>query len=152
VAACLDWNNNYGDDEDKCVLFHCGPVPQSMMTAKGNVTGHAILDNAPGITCSYGCNVGRIKPTDFTFSSMMTDSGKLKFYMGEGRFTNDPIPEVFFGCAGVAEIPQLQHVLLHVVKNGHRHHVSVTPGKVSAAVEEALTYYLGYEAVDLRVA
>ena len=27
-AACLDWNNNYGDDDDKCILFHCGPVPQ----------------------------------------------------------------------------------------------------------------------------
>ena len=26
-AACLDWNNNYGDDDDKCILFHCGPVP-----------------------------------------------------------------------------------------------------------------------------
>ena len=25
--TCLDWNNNYGDDEDKCILFHCGPVP-----------------------------------------------------------------------------------------------------------------------------
>ncbi|MCL5103161.1 MAG: hypothetical protein M1133_03475 [Armatimonadetes bacterium] len=152
VAACLDWNNNYSDDEDKCILFHCGPVPQSMMTATGTVTGHAILDNAPGITCSFGCNVGRIKPTDFTFSSMMTESGKLKFYLGQGRFTNDPIPESFFGCAGVAEIPQLQDVLLHVVRNGHRHHVSVTPGKVAVAVQDALADYLGFEVENLATA
>ena len=26
-AAIVDWNNNYGDDEDKCVLFHCGNWP-----------------------------------------------------------------------------------------------------------------------------
>ena len=23
-SALVDWNNNYGDDPDKCVLFHCG--------------------------------------------------------------------------------------------------------------------------------
>ena len=27
-ATCLDWNNNYGSDPDKVILFHCGPVPQ----------------------------------------------------------------------------------------------------------------------------
>ncbi|HPP74373.1 MAG TPA: hypothetical protein PLU88_04525 [Armatimonadota bacterium] len=145
VSACLDWNNNYGDDEDKCILFHCGPVPQDMMTEKGLVTGHAILDNAPGIACSYGCNTGRIKPGDFTFSSMMTDAGKLKWYVGEGAFTTDPIPAEFFGCAGVAEIPNLQDVLLFAGRNGHRHHVSVTPGKVTAALSEALGYYLGHQ-------
>ena len=40
-----------------------------------------------------------------TFGSMLTEDGKLKFYLGEGRFTDDPIPDDFFGCAGVAEIP-----------------------------------------------
>ena len=37
-TACLDWNNNYGDDENKVILFHCGPVAQSLMEAKGTVT------------------------------------------------------------------------------------------------------------------
>ena len=145
VATCLDWNNNYGDDDDKCILFHCGPVPQAMMAKQGVVTGHAILDNAPGIASSWGCNVGRIKPSPFTFSSMMTDSGWLRFYAGEGKFTSDPIPDDFFGCAGVAEIDQLQDVLLHVGRNGHRHHVSATPGLVAAPVCEALENYLGFE-------
>ena len=145
VAACLDWNNNYGDDEDKCILFHCGPVPQSMMTGKGCVVGHAILDNAPGIKSSYGCNVGRIKPTPFTFSSMLTADGDLHFYIGEGEFTSDPIPEDFFGCAGVAQIDDLQDVLLSIGMQGHRHHTSVTPGLVGAAVCEALEYYLGFD-------
>jgi L-fucose isomerase-like protein len=145
VASCLDWNNNYEDDDDKCILFHCGPVPQSMMTAKGRVTGHSILDNAPGITSSFGCNVGRIKASPFTFSSMMTDSGDLKFYIGEGEFTADPIPDDYFGCAGVAEIEDLQDVLLHVGREGHRHHVSVTPSHVALPVHEALEYYLGFD-------
>lgn len=145
VAACLDWNNNYGDDDNKCILFHCGPVPQAMMVKKGVVTGHAIIENAPDIACSYGCNAGRIKPMPFTFSSMMTDCGVLKFYIGDGQFTKDPIPDNFFGCAGVAEISDLQDVLLHIGYEGHRHHVSVTPSDVVEPVREALEYYLGYD-------
>ncbi len=143
--ACLDWNNNYGDEEEKCILFHCGPVPRSMMSAAGTIQEHAIIANAVGDGCSYGCNVGRIKPMPFTFASMMTEYGSLKFYLGEGDFTSDPIPDDFFGCAGVAEIDGLQDVLLHVGMNGHRHHVSVTQGHVAEPLCEALESYLGCE-------
>lgn len=146
VPACLDWNNNYADNENKCILFHCGPVPRSMMAAAGTVQRHAILEGAIEKGCSFGCNVGRIKPTPFTFSSMMTEYGCLRFYVGEGKFTADRIADDFFGCAGVAEIDGLQDVLLHVGKNGHRHHVSVTPGHVMAPLREALESYLGFEA------
>jgi len=144
-ATCLDWNNNYGDDDDKCILFHCGPVPASMMTAKGHVTDHAILANAVGPGQSYGPDQGRIAPSDFTFSSMRTEAGTLQFYLGEGVFTGEEIPAEFFGCAGVARIEGLQDVLLHVGRNGHRHHVSVTNGRVLEPVREALEYYLGFD-------
>ncbi len=144
-AACLDWNNNYGDDENKCILFHCGPVPMSLMTGKGKITEHAILANAVGKGCSIGCNVGRIAPTPFTFSSLTTQNGRLNIYVGEGEFTNDPIPADFFGCAGVAKIDKLQDVLLHIGRLGHRHHVSVSVGKVTQPVAEAFEYYLGYD-------
>ncbi|NWG14126.1 MAG: hypothetical protein HXY20_11390 [Acidobacteria bacterium] len=145
VATCLDWNNNYGEDDDKCILFHCGPVPQRLMTRRGRVTDHAILANAVGHGCSYGCNTGRIRAEQITFSSMITESGNLKFYLGEGEFTKDPIPADYFGCAGVARIPRLQDVLQTVGYAGHRHHVSVTPGHVAAPVYEAFVKYLGYE-------
>jgi L-fucose isomerase-like protein len=143
VSTCLDWNNNYGDEENKCILFHCGPVPRSMMTGKGTVTGHAILENAVGKGCSYGCCVGRIAPTPFTFGDLMTENGRLKFYLGQGQFTGEPIPEEYFGCAGVAEIEDLQDALLAIGSEGHRHHVGVTPGHVIAPLSEALTKYLG---------
>ena len=144
-ATCLDWNNNYADEDDKCILFHCGPVPPSLMTQQGQIEDHAILANAVGKGCSYGCNVGRIAPGEITFGSMVTEAGALRFYLGEGQFTGDAIPPDFFGCAGVAQIEQLQKVLLHVGKNGYRHHVSVTPGLHAPAVHEALTGYLGFE-------
>jgi len=144
-TTCLDWNNNYGDDEDKCILFHCGSVPQDMMQNKGQITDHAILANAVGKGCSFGCNTGRIAPTPFTFGSLLTDSGKLKFYLGQARFTDDPIPAEFFGCAGVAQFEGLQDILQSVGYMGHRHHVSVSPGSVVEPVQEAFEKYLGYK-------
>ncbi len=146
---CLDWNNNYGDELDKCILFHCGPIAQSLMTAKGQVVDHAILANAVGANCSFGCNVGRIRPMDFTFGSMLTDEGKLNFYLGEGQFTKDVIPADFFGCAGVAQIPHLQDALQTIGYLGHRHHTSAAPGHVAAPVLEAFAKYLGYEVTML---
>jgi L-fucose isomerase-like protein len=103
------------------------------------------LANAVGVGNGYGCNVGRIKPMDFTFGSLMTDEGRVKMFLGEGRFTADPIPANFFGVAGVAEVPNLQDVLLHVGIHGHRHHVSITPSHVQTAVQQALEHYLNFE-------
>lgn len=148
-SACLDWNNNYGDDDDKCILFHCGPVPASLMAGQGRITPHAILANITSEACTYGCNVGRIAEGPFSFGSMMTWDGHPRFYLGNGRFTADPIPEDFFGCAGVAHIDRLQDVLLHVTERGFRHHVSVTPGDVVAPVREALEKYMGLEVAVL---
>ena len=144
-SGLLDWNNNYGDEDDKCILFHCGPMPTSLMDGKGHVTDHSILMNAVGAGNSYGCNVGRIKSMDFTFGSLMTDEGKVKLYLGEGNITHDPIPANFFGVAGVAKIPNLQDVLLFIGASGHRHHVSITPGRVQTALVEALGHYLNFE-------
>lgn len=149
VPCCLDWNNNYGDDENKCILFHCGPVPQAMMTQKGRIADHAILESAVGKGCSYGCNVGRISPTPFTYGNLLTVEGRLRFYLGEARFTDDPLPGDFFGCAGVAAFDDLQEVLLAIGRQGHRHHVAVTPEHVKAPLREAFEKYLGYEVTSL---
>jgi len=145
APALLDWNNNFGDDDDKCILFHCGPVPPSLMKGKGQISDHLIIKNSVGEGKGYGCNVGAIAPMDFTFSSMLTESGKLKFYLGQGEFTDDPIPARFFGCAGVAKIEGLQDLLYYMGRTGHRHHVSIAPGKVMEPLAEAFTGYLGYE-------
>ncbi|MCF7848187.1 MAG: hypothetical protein K9M45_04995 [Kiritimatiellales bacterium] len=148
-ATCLDWNNNYGDDPDKCILFHCGPVPQGLMAAKGQVIEHPMFAKAFGAGCGWGCNVGRIAPTAMTFASSKTVDGKLCCYLGEGEFTPDEIAEGYFGCAGVARIENLQDVLEYVGHEGYRHHVSVTAGHVAPAVREAFTKYLGYDLKNL---
>ncbi|HVO41230.1 MAG TPA: hypothetical protein VMT34_01345, partial [Aggregatilineales bacterium] len=131
--------------DDKCILFHCGPMPASLMDGKGQISDHTILLSTVGEGNGYGCNVGRIRPIDFTFGSLMTDEGRVKTYLGEGCITRDPIPANFFGVAGVAQIRNLQDVLLHVGVNGHRHHVSITPGRVKKPLHEALGHYLNFE-------
>jgi L-fucose isomerase-like protein len=144
-AACLDWNNNYGEDEDKCILFHCGPIAQSLMTGKGQIVDHPMFAKALGPGHGFGPNQGRITPSPMTFASSRTHEGALRFYLGEGAFTDDPIPEEFFGCAGVARIEHLQDVLQVVGFGGYRHHVSATTAHVSDAVYEAAVKYLGYD-------
>ncbi len=144
AAGILDWNNNYGEEEDKCILFHCGNVPRSLMAEKGRISDHLILQNSIGAGHGFGCNVGRIRPMPFTYGSMMTHAGELNFYIGTGRITEDEFAENFFGCAGVAEIPGLQDILQWIGRTGHRHHVSITPGCHTAAIVEAFTRYLGY--------
>lgn len=148
VATVLDWNNNYKDVDDKCILFHCGPVPKSLMQTPGVVGDHGILKHAVGEGNAYGPVEGRIKPVPFTYGSVMTEGGCIRAYLGEGRFTEDTIPDDFFGCAGVAEIENLQDVLQTVGYQGHRHHVSVTPDHIMAPVVEAFTRYLGYEVTE----
>ena len=96
ATAVLDWNNNYGDDENKVILFHCGPVAQSLMAGCGTVTEHKMFaKNDPG--SGWGCNEGRIKPMPITISNCQTKDGKIIVYASEAQFTDDPIEEEFFG-------------------------------------------------------
>jgi len=148
-ATCLDWNNNYGDDPDKCILFHCGPVPQSLMTAKGKVVDHPMFAKVLGNGCAFGCNVGRIRPMEFSFASTTTIDGMLRYYVGTGEFTNDLIPPEFFGCGGAAHIPDLQRKINRLGYAGYRHHVGVTPGRWERALREAFDRYLGYSVTEL---
>lgn len=148
-TACLDWNNNYPGDPDGCILFHCGSIPRRLMTGAGRVIDHLMFAKSLGAGCGFGCNVGFIRPMNFTFASTMTRDGRLRFYSGEGEFTGAPLGEEFFGCGGAAHIAGLQHKLNVIGRGGFRHHVSVTPGNWKQALDEAFGSYLGYDAVEL---
>lgn len=147
-AMCLDWNNNYGEDPDKVILFHCGPIAQSLMEDRGTVTDHKMFAKAnPG--CGWGSNEGRIAAFPMTYSCVKTENGRLSLYLGEGRFTGEPIEEGYFGCGGVAEIPGLQRKLLTIGRAGFRHHCVAGKGHVETALREAFQTYLGYDIVEI---
>lgn len=148
-TACLDWNNNYGNDPDKVILFHCGPVAQRLMKAKGTVTDHKMFAKAnPG--SGWGSNEGRIKAFPMTFSNCKTEDGKLTFYVGTGKFTEDDIEQEFFGCGGVAYIENLQPKLVKLGQNGFRHHTAVGVGHMETVLKEAFTHYLKYDVIDIK--
>ncbi len=144
-ATVLDWNNNYKDEEDKCILFHCGPVAASMMQGKGEIQSHKILETTVGKENSLGPNVGRLKQGEFTYASAKTDEGALYFYAGYGEITDDPISDDFFGTCGVAQIDDLQDILGYVGDNGYKHHVALTMGDYAEELYEAFHKYLAFE-------
>lgn len=148
-AACLDWNNNYGDDPDKVILFHCGSTAQKLMKEKGTVTSHKMFDKTdPG--SGWGTNEGRIAAFPMTFSNCKTEDGKITIYVSEGEFTSDDIEKEFFGCGGVAKIPNLQDKLIRLARGGFKHHTTVANGHVKWVLEEAFKYYLGYDLVSIE--
>lgn len=147
-TACLDWNNNYGEDLDKVILFHCGPVAQSLMDATGLVTEHKMFaKNDPG--SGWGTNEGRIRAFPMTFSNCKTEDGKLTIYSSEAEFTSDKIEGTFFGCGGVAHIPNLQDKLIRLARGGFKHHTTVGVGHMKDILDEAFKTYLHYDVVDI---
>ena len=142
-GAILDWNNNYGDDPDKCILFHCSSLPKSFLETS-KMEYNAILSGTVGKEKSYGTVTGKIKPGSATYLRVSTDDtkGAIRAYLGEGRFVRADIKT--FGGYGVMEIPRLQALLHHICREGYEHHVAVSLDRTARAVNEALTNYLGW--------
>ncbi|MBV9879496.1 MAG: L-fucose/L-arabinose isomerase family protein [Gemmatirosa sp.] len=142
-AALLDWNNNYGADLDKGVVFHCSNLPKSFF-ADQRMDYQEIIAGTVGRENTYGTIVGRIAPGDFTYARVTTDDleGEMAAYVGEGRFTNDVM--LSFGGYGVFQIDRLQELLAFICERGFEHHVAATRANVAEAVHEALSRYMGW--------
>jgi L-fucose isomerase-like protein len=143
-SALLDWNNNYGDNPDKAVCFHCANLPRHFFR-KFKMDFQEIIAGTVGKENTFGTVVGLIKPEKMSFARFSTDdtSGKMRGYLGEGRFTDDPLNT--FGGAGVVEIPHLQKLLHYICENGFEHHVAANLSSVAGAVHEAATRYFGWD-------
>ena len=143
-SALLDWNNNYGEDPDKAVCFHCSNLPKHFF-ADVKMDFQAIIAGTVGKENTYGTCVGRVKagPMSFARFSTIDNEGLIRGYVGEGEFTNDPMET--FGGAGVVKIPRLQELLRFICEEGFEHHVAANLAPVSSAVEEATSKYLDWE-------
>ena len=143
-SALLDWNNNYGDNPDKAVCFHCSNLPKHFLR-NVKMDYQAIIAGTVGKENTYGTCVGIVKPGPMTFARFSTDdqSGRMRGYVGDGAFTDDPLET--FGGAGVVEIPKMQHLLHYICENGFEHHVAANLSSVAGALHEATTRYLGWD-------
>ncbi|MGA2856911.1 MAG: L-fucose/L-arabinose isomerase family protein [Candidatus Sulfotelmatobacter sp.] len=143
-SALLDWNNNYGDDPNKAVCFHCSNLPKHFFQDV-RMDYQAIIAGTVGKDNTFGTVVGRVKPGAMSFARFSTDdtAGVMRGYVGEGAFTSDELNT--FGGVGVVEIPHLQQLLHYICENGFEHHVAANFSTVAAATHEATTRYLGWQ-------
>ncbi|HTA69476.1 MAG TPA: L-fucose/L-arabinose isomerase family protein [Bryobacteraceae bacterium] len=142
-SALLDWNNNYGDDPDKAVCFHCSNLPKHFFK-EVRMDFQEIIAGTVGKENTYGTCVGRVKSGPMSFARFSTNdrAGTIHGYVGEGEFTDDPLET--FGGAGVVRIPRLQALLRYICERGFEHHVAGNFALVASAVREATTRYLGW--------
>lgn len=143
-SALLDWNNNYGDDPNKAVCFHCSNLPKHFFESV-KMDYQEIIAGTVGKLNTFGTCVGKVKPGPMSFARFSTHdiTGRMRGYVGEGRFTDDPL--LTFGGAGVVEIPRLQDLLRYICETGFEHHVAANFSQCASAVHEATTKYLGWE-------
>jgi len=142
-SALLDWNNNYGDDPDKAVCFHCSNLPKHFFKDV-RMDFQEIIAGTVGKENTYGTCVGRVKSGPMSFARFSTNDreGTIHGYVGEGEFTDDPLET--FGGAGVVRISHLQTLLRYICERGFEHHVAANLAPVASAVREATTRYLGW--------
>lgn len=145
ASALLDWNNNYGDDRDKCVCTHCSNYPKSFIQNDIEISNLDILGASLGYDRCFGAIKGKVKPGPFTYFRISTDdlTGKMKSYLGEGEYTADP--NAMDGGIAVTRIPNLQVLMKHLCKNGFEHHVAMARGNVAGIISEAVESYMGWD-------
>ncbi len=143
-AALLDWNNNYGTDPDKGVVFHCSNLPKSFFSHQ-KMDYQEIIAGTVGKENTFGTIVGRVAPGPFSYCRISTDElrGRVTSYVGEGEFTEDTLDT--FGGFGVIRVPDFQKLLHYICRQGLEHHVAATRANVADAIEDALGTYLGWE-------
>jgi L-fucose isomerase-like protein len=143
-SAILDWNNNYADEPDKCVLFHCSNLPKSFFKS-AKMDYQEIIAGSVGKGNTYGTMVGRIAAGPATFCRTSTDdaAGVISAYVGQGEFTNDKLDT--FGGFGVMKIPNLQNLMQFICRMGFEHHVAMNMSQKADAIAEAIGNYLGWD-------
>jgi len=143
-SALVDWNNNYGGDPNKCVLFHCGNWPRSFY-CEARMAYAEILATTLGQPNTYGAIAGRVPEGPMSYARVTTDDleGEIRSYLGDARYTADPLDT--FGSRAVIEVPDLQALLHYICKNGFEHHVAMSPAHTAAVLAEAFDTYLGWD-------
>ncbi len=144
-SALVDWNNNYADNPDKCVLFHCGNWPKSFFGDEFKMEYAPILGSTLGDENTFGVVSGRTPAGPFSYARVSTDdrNGVIKAYVGDGMFVDDPLDT--FGSRAVVEVPDLQSLMKHICKNGFEHHAAMNASHSATALTEAFETYFNWE-------
>ena len=143
-SALIDWNNNYGNDPNKCVLFHCSNWAKSFF--EESKMAHAdVLATTLGVENTYGAVAGRVPSGPMSYARISTDdvNGVIHTYVGDGVFTDDKLNT--FGGRAVVEVPELQKLLSHICLNGFEHNAAMNPAHTASVLKDAFGTYLGWQ-------
>jgi len=145
ASALLDWNNNFGEDREKCVCTHCSNYPKSFIQNDIEISNLDILGATLGPDNCFGAIKGKVAAGPFTFFRVSTDdtNGLIKTYVGEGDFTDDPYG--MDGGIAVCKVKNLQTLMKVLCRNGFEHHVAMTRTFVAEIISEAVENYMGWE-------
>ena len=148
IPGFLDWNNNFGKEANKCVCTHCSNYPKSFMGSELEIGNLDVLSTVRDSSRCFGAIKGHVKAGDMTFFRISTDDakGRIKGYVGEGSFTNDPYG--MDGGIAVCEVPRLRKLLATLCANGFEHHVAMARGSFASILREATEKYLGWTIYD----
>lgn len=144
-SMLLDFNNNYGNDKSKAIMFHCGPMAISLMKGKGKTIEHLMFKKSYGEGSGVGVNKGEMLSDIITFGSIRTENGKIKAFVADGKFKDDEISPEFFGSGKVVEKEGIYDISNYMAKNGYKHHLCITYNNYKECIKEAFATYLGYE-------
>jgi L-fucose isomerase-like protein len=149
-SALVDWNNNYADDPDKCVLFHCGNWAKSFFGPEFKMEYAPILGSTLGDENTFGVVAGRAPAGPFSYARVTTDDrhGVVRAYVGDGMFVDDPLET--FGSRAVVEVPDLQALMRYICKNGFEHHAAMNASHAAATLAEAFETYFGWDVYHHR--
>lgn len=144
-AGFLDWNNNYGDDPEKCVNTHCSNYPKGFAGGDIEISELDILGATLGRERCFGAIKAKVKAGPMTFFRMDTDdrAGRLRSYLGEGEFTDDPF--AMDGGIAVCKIRNLRSLLGNLCRYGWEHHVAMVRGNWAPVIKEAVGRYLKWD-------
>lgn len=144
-SGYLDWNNNFGENRNMCINTHCSNFPKSFFAAEFEISNLDILGKTLGPDKCFGACKANVAKGPMTFAKVSTDdgTGRIRVYVGEGEFTDDPA-ELDGGIA-VCKIPNLQNLMKYICGNGFEHHVAMNRTLSADVMEEALGKYLGWD-------
>jgi len=145
IPALLDWNNNYGNESDKCVCTHCSNFPRDFVGGDIEISNLDVLGTVLDRGRCFGAIKGKVAAGPMTFFRISTDDtrGRIKSYLGEGQFTDDP-----FGMDGgiaVCKVERLRKLLGYMCQNGFEHHVGMARGHCAAVLKEAISKYIKWD-------
>ena len=144
-SALLDWNNNYGDDPNKAVCFHCSNLPKHFF-ADVKMDFQEIIAGTVGKREHVRDVRGPGEGGAHELRALLhrRRHGRDSRLRGEGEFTDDPL-ETFGGAGVVRDSATCRSLLRYICEHGFEHHVAANLCDTAPAVYEAATRYLGWE-------